>query len=71
MEEIRASARRRRQSVSEYVREALREARRNESGGDADAKLLVVREGARYGYPVADPEQINAEIAAGYGRETS
>jgi len=63
---IRAAARRRRLTVSEYVRQTLREARLDEPATGAAEKLLVVREAASHAYPTADPEAMEAEIAAGY-----
>lgn len=63
---IRAAARRRRQTVSEYVRQTLREARLDEPSAGAGEKLLVVREAAAHAYPTADPEAMEAEIVRGY-----
>ena len=67
---IRAAARRRRQTVSEYVRQTLREARLDEPSSGAAAKLLVVREAAAHAYPTADPEAMEAEIVRGYLEES-
>lgn len=63
---IRAAARRRRLTVSEYVRQTLREARAAEPSSGAAKKLLVVREAAGHAYPTADPESMEAEIQRGY-----
>lgn len=63
---IRAAARRRRVTVSEYVRQTLREARKDEPSAEAAQKLLVVREAAAHAYPTADPEQMEEEITRGY-----
>ena len=63
---IRAAARRRRQTVSEYVRQTLREARLDEPSSGQAAKLLAVREAAAHAYPTADPEAMEAEIVRGY-----
>ena len=63
---IRAAARRRRRTVSEYVRQTLREARRDEPSAESAHKLLVVREAAAHAYPTADPETMEAEIVRGY-----
>ncbi len=68
--EIRAAARRRRLTVSEYVRQSLRDARTSEPGSSLERKLLVVREAASFGYPTADPEEMGAEIALGYAADT-
>ncbi len=63
---IQAAARRRRLTVSEYVRRTLREARSGEPSSGAAKKLLVVREAAAHAYPTADPECMEAEIQRGY-----
>jgi transposase-like protein len=65
--EIRRVARRHRMTVAEWVRQALRQARREESGGDPRRKLAVVREAARGAYPTADITQMLDEIERGYG----
>ena len=53
-------------TVAEWVRKALRAARRAESQGDAGRKLETVRAAARHEYPVADTGQMLAEIERGY-----
>ncbi len=63
---IRAAARGRRMTVSEYVRQTLRAARVSEPNTVAAQKLLVVREAVSHGYPTADPEVMEEEIARGY-----
>lgn len=63
---IRAAARRRRLTVSEYVRATLREARQEEPASGVSEKLMLVREAAAHAYPTADPEEMEAEIARGY-----
>ena len=60
-----------RMTVATWVRQALRRARRREPQDDADAKLRVIRASARYEFPVADMDRINAEIQAGYLGESS
>lgn len=65
-EEIRAIARRHRMTVAEWVRQALRLARRDEPGTDPQRKLAVVREAARGGYPTADIGTMLTEIEQGY-----
>ena len=64
--EIRAAARRRHLTVSEYVRTALREARLGEPGLDTARKLMLVREASAHTYPTADPEVMEDEIRRGY-----
>ncbi len=62
-------ARRRRMTLAEWVRQALRAAAREEPEGDAGKKLAVVREAATHAYPSGDVEQMLAEIEAGYGSD--
>jgi len=64
---IRAAARERGMTVSEWVRETLREARRKVSDGDADRKIAAIRAADRHAYPTADIDQMVAEIERGYG----
>jgi hypothetical protein len=67
LEAIRAAAREHGMSVSEWVRAALRDARRKRSGGDADRKLAAIRAADRHAYPTADIDDMVAEIERGYG----
>lgn len=64
--EIRRIARRHRMSVAEWVRQALRRARRDEPASDPKKKMTVVREAARGDYPTGDIEQLLTEIESGY-----
>ena len=66
LEEIRRVARRQRMTVSEWVRQALREQRRAEPVRDPERKLSVVREAAEHAYPTADIEEMLGEIESGY-----
>jgi hypothetical protein len=50
---------------SEWVRQALRKARRAEPVGDVNKKLAVVRRAVGYAYPTADADQMLAEIERG------
>jgi len=63
---LQAAARRSRDTVSEYVRRTLREARDGTPSAPIEHKLLVVREAAGHAYPTGDPEAIEEEITAGY-----
>lgn len=63
--EIQRAARARRMSVAEWVRQALRAARKQEPAGDLDRKLEAVRAGARHAFPSADIEQMLDEIEQG------
>jgi hypothetical protein len=64
--EVQRAARAERTTVAEWVRRALRLARRTTSAGDIDAKLSAIRTAARHQFPTADLAQMNAEIARGY-----
>ena len=66
-EAIRGAARERGMTVSEWVRETLREARRKVASGDAGRKLAAIRAADRFAYPTADIDQMIAEIERGYG----
>jgi len=55
-------------TVAEWVRQALRRARRDEPSGDPKRKLSAVREAARGTYPTADIGRMLAEIEGGYLR---
>lgn len=64
--EIQRAARARRLTVAEWVRQALRAARRKEPVGDLDRRLEAVRAGARHAFPSAAIEQMLEEIERGY-----
>ena len=53
-------------SMAEWVRQALRAARRATSVRAADAKISAIRTAAAHAFPTADIAQMNAEIAQGY-----
>ena len=69
--EIRDVARRARLTVSEWVRQALRAARREVPSADADRKLQAVRASVAYDFPTADMDVMLQEIEAGYGTDES
>lgn len=69
MAALKATARRHRTTVSEYVRRTLREARLAEPSRDSARKLRVVREAAEHAYPTADPEVMEDDISRGYREE--
>jgi hypothetical protein len=69
MEAIRAAAREKGMTVSEFVRETLREARRKVAGGGTERKLAAIRAADRHAYPTADIDQMLGEIESGYGGE--
>jgi hypothetical protein len=66
MREIQRAARRRHMTVAEWVRQALRTARRQEPVGDRRQKLEVIRAAVRHSFPTGDIEQIISEIERGY-----
>ncbi len=66
LEKIRQTARGQRMTVAEWVRQALRAARRQEPLGDASRKLAVVRSAARHSFPAGEIDEMLAEIARGY-----
>ena len=65
MREIQRIARRYRMTVAEWVRQALRAARRQGPGTDARKKLEIVRAAAQHSFPIGDMQQILAEIERG------
>jgi len=67
LEAVRIAARERGMTVSEFVRETLREARRKVAGGDAERKLAAIRAADRHAYPTGDIDQMLGEIERGYG----
>lgn len=64
--EVQRAARAQRMTVAEWVRQALRAARRREPAIDAKKKLEAIRAAARHSFPTADIDQMLAEIESGY-----
>jgi hypothetical protein len=64
--QIRRAAKAKRMTVAEWVRQALRAARRDEPVGDIEKKLAAIRRAARHEFPAGDIEQMLAEIERGY-----
>jgi hypothetical protein len=64
--EVQRAARARRMTVAEWVRGALRVARRREPLGDTGKKLDIIRGAARHSFPTGDIQQMLAEIERGY-----
>lgn len=64
--EIQRAARARRITIAEWVRQALRAARKQQPTGDLDRKLNAIRAGARRAFPTGDIEQMLEEIDRGY-----
>lgn len=66
LDEIQRVARKHRMTTAEWVRQALRKARRSEPRGDAKKKLATVRAAAEHTFPTADVDQMLQEIERGY-----
>ena len=66
LEEIRQSARRQRMTTAEWVRQALRAARRAEPRASTRRKLEVIRAAARHAFPAPDIDRMLEEIERGY-----
>jgi hypothetical protein len=64
--EIQRVARSHHVSIAEWVRQALKAARRQQPAGDVGKKLAAVRAGARHSYPTADIDEMLAHIERGY-----
>lgn len=64
--EIQRIARRHRMTVSAWVRDSLRRARRSEPPVEAGRKLETIRTAARHDFPTAEIEQMLAQIERGY-----
>jgi hypothetical protein len=69
LEEIRRVAEAKGMTVSGWVREVLRRARRQLPAGDPAEKLAAVRAAARHSFPAGDIDQMLAEIEKGYVAE--
>lgn len=63
---VREAANRQGIPVSEWVRRALRDARRREPRGDLDEKVRAIREAAGHSFPTADIDEMLGEIEGGY-----
>jgi hypothetical protein len=66
LREIQRAARAQRMTVAEWVRQALRAARRRQPIVDPRKKIEAIRAAARHSFPVGDIEQMLAEIESGY-----
>jgi hypothetical protein len=67
--DLREAARRQGVPVSEWVRRALREARRREPRGDVDRKLQALQKAMQYEFPAPEIDQMLAEIEQGYPKD--
>jgi hypothetical protein len=66
MKAIAALARKRKMTVSGWVRAVLREARTRHPVVGSDRKIKVVRAAAAHSFPTADLDRMLAEIESGY-----
>ncbi len=66
LREIQRIARAGRMTVAEWVRQALRTARRREPRGDPSKKLERIRAAAGHTFPTGDIDQMLGEIERGY-----
>jgi predicted 2-oxoglutarate/Fe(II)-dependent dioxygenase YbiX len=66
LREIQRIARRQRITVAEWVRQALRAAKRREPTGDASRKLEAIRSAARHAFPSDSVEDMIRDIDRGY-----
>lgn len=69
LREIRRVARRSRMTVAEWVRQALRAARREQPSTDASRKLQAIHTATGHDFPAPDIDQMLAEITAGYRQD--
>jgi hypothetical protein len=63
---VRKAAKRSQMTTAEWVRQALRAARKAEPAADAAKKLAAVQAAAAYEFPTADLDQMLGEIEQGY-----
>ena len=64
--EIQRFARQQRMTTAEWVRQALRAARKATPAGDVRKKLTAVRAAAHHAFPAPDIDQMLREIEKGY-----
>jgi hypothetical protein len=63
---VRRAAKRSQMTTAEWVRQALRAARKAEPKADVGRKLAAVQAAAAYEFPTADLDQMLVEIEQGY-----
>jgi hypothetical protein len=71
MKEIRSIARRRRMTVADWVRGALRAAKSEEPAADPGRKMRVLSAATSHSFPTADIEEMLSQIERGYSEEPS
>lgn len=67
LREIQRIARAQSMTLAEWVRQALRQARRREPLGRAEKKVEILRTAVGYEFPSGDMATMLAEIERGYG----
>jgi hypothetical protein len=67
MRELRRVARAHRMTVAEWVRQALRAARRRAPSSDSGRKLDAIRAASRHAFPTGEIDEMLADIERGYG----
>ena len=70
MREIKTFARRRKMTVAEWVRRALRAAKAEEPAADPRRKLEALRAATAHSFPTADIDEMLAQIERGYFDES-
>ena len=71
LREIQDFARRHRMTVSEWVRESLRQARASQPAHDASRKLDAIRSAAHHEFPAGEIGDILRDIERGYLEDES
>lgn len=66
LRDLQRVARAERMTVAEWVRQALRAARRRAPTGDTSRKVAAIRSAARHEFPTADIADMLADIEHGY-----
>ena len=66
LRDLRRVARAERMTVAQWVRQALREARRKVPTSDARRKVDAVRRAAGHAFPTGDIDEMLADIERGY-----
>jgi hypothetical protein len=66
LDEIRRIARRQRTTVAQWVRDAIREARRRSPAKDRAAKLQAIQKAFEHDFPTGEIGQMLEEIERGY-----
>jgi hypothetical protein len=69
--EIKRVARHQRMTTAEWVRQALRAARKAVPAGDARKKLASIKAATHYAFPAPEIDQMLREIQQGYSEDVS